>query len=233
MDSLDLLPILIDESSEDIIEEQSKPSASLNDSIRFQEDQTQYIKKCPCSNTRCKDAWSITEKYGVFEKNIILRAFFVRNLTTQFFNLVLPIELSYYILDFLLQIYISEKDIHKRRITIRDLCISLRIRVLYYTICHCNNCHTLFWEGTNCYYCTTCKMDFCRDCEKEMIEIYRGQYCCNTCYNRQCFICGCKLEGQEYVCRGCKCKGCMDCLDLHTSGYLACKLCINTNKKFF
>jgi len=212
----------------------SSSSSSDSENPSSDSENPSYDTICPCSDKKCEKSWKIIIKYGVSENDIILYSFFVKNLTIQFFNMLIPIELTHYIFQLLLKCYISEKYINKKKTCKRRLFVlECKTKIKYYCTIHCSYCHANFFRRDHfsaVSYCISCRMDFCSGCSNKMKQnpgTYDEEYACEKCYNKKCVICGNKIRGSGQKCYGCKkicCSNQFVCINL-IKGAWYCILC--------
>jgi hypothetical protein len=129
--------------------------------------------------------------------------------------MVFPIDLSYYIFKILFEYCISETKktefINKKndkieRILFSDKQGQYKSRCGYYDICHCDNCHKIYWEreSKSYSYCINCNQDFCDKCiptlKEKPVHSYDTYYVCKKCYYKPCFKCNSICMGLEVLC---------------------------------
>src|SRR4029078_81459 len=96
-------------------------------------------------------------------------------------------------------------------------------KIHYYTICHCFNCHDLYWSREHYSFCMKCYESCCLKCTNHMTYINNYGDICSRCYCKLCFRCNIRTKGQGFICWGCTKYCCMDCIYVKSSRY--CKSC--------
>lgn len=220
----------------------STESSSSEDSSEYESSSDtahscEECKVCPCSFDSCLKSWQFTQDHYIFQKDLIISLWLSKRMVDQFFNMIFPPELSYHIIKLQFQVMKSKitetitinRKLKVKRILFYDKEGSFKTKHGYYSICHCDQCHKIYWErdSLECSQCVQCEKNFCSKCTYTLRSkpgTYDTLSICIKCYNKECFICEHKTMGRENICSLCGKTTCCECISMYKREWY-CKLC--------